>query len=160
MVPQRNIRPFGSVFMNLSSLLRKSVHANSLLLKSEDAGISQRVKGLPPDTPYKVGVYVRPYENAEAIMNVQSSGVTKEVSSEEVATIEGWKLLVLEFRTGPQDTEVRVRIGKTGEGDVYLDNIGLVPDLVVAKLIYSGRLAVSHDGNIHDTDDWGALAFV
>ncbi|MFC1765539.1 DUF5060 domain-containing protein [Planctomycetota bacterium] len=29
-----------------------------------------------------------------------------------------------------------------------------------AKLIYSGRLAVSHDGNIHDTDDWGALAFV
>ena len=29
-----------------------------------------------------------------------------------------------------------------------------------AKLIYSGRLAVSHDGNIHDEDDWGALAFV
>jgi hypothetical protein len=29
-----------------------------------------------------------------------------------------------------------------------------------AKLIYSGRLAVSHDGNIHDEDEWGALAFV
>ncbi|MFC1766820.1 hypothetical protein ACFL6U_32690, partial [Planctomycetota bacterium] len=29
-----------------------------------------------------------------------------------------------------------------------------------AKLIYNGRLAVSHDGNIHDEDDWGALAFV
>lgn len=150
--------------------IRKSVHANSLLLKSKDPGISQTVKGLQPDTQYKVGVYVRPYENADAIMSVQSSGVTKEVSSKEVATIEGWKLLVLAFRAGPEDTEVRVRIGKTGEGDVYLDNIGLVPDLAVAetesaqkepaKLIYTGRLAVSHDGNIHDEDDWGALAFV
>ncbi|HUV92250.1 MAG TPA: right-handed parallel beta-helix repeat-containing protein, partial [Anaerolineales bacterium] len=112
--------------------IRKSVHANSLLLKSDDAGISQTVKGLQPNFPYKVGVYVRPYENAEAIMSVQSSAVTKEVSSKEVAPIEGWKLLVLAFRTGPEDTEVTVRIGKTGEGDVYLDNIGLVPDLVLS----------------------------
>ena len=145
--------------------IRKSVFSNSLLLISENAGISQRVTGLKPDFPYNLGVYVRPYGNAEALMSVQSSSVTKEVSSEEVATIEGWKLLVLAFRTGQEETEVRVRIGKTGEGDIYLDNIGLVPDLgaaetYAAKLIYSGRLAVSHDGNIHDEDDWGALAFV
>ena len=112
---------------------RNSVYAISLLLKSNDAGINQTVKGLQPDFPYKVGVYVRPYESAEALMSVQSSGVSKEVSSKEVATIEGWKLLVLAFRTGPEETVVRVRIGNTGEGDVYLDNIGLVPDLAVAE---------------------------
>ena len=112
---------------------RNSVYAISLLLKSKDAGISQTVKGLQADFPYKLGVYVRPYENAEAILRVQSSGGSKEASSEEVATIEGWKLLVLAFRTGPEESEVKVRIGKTGAGDVYLDNIGLVPDLVAAE---------------------------
>jgi hypothetical protein len=112
---------------------RNSVYAISMLLKSEDAGISQTVKDLQPDFPYKVGVYVRLYRNAEAILSVHSTSANKEVSSAEVATIEGWKLLVLAFRTGAEDTEVRVRIGKTGEGDVYLDNIGLVPDLAAAE---------------------------
>jgi hypothetical protein len=120
-------------FNHPSPETRNSVYAISLRLKSEDAGISQTAKGLKPDFPYKVGVYVRPYDSAEAILRIQSSSVIKEVSSEEVATIEGWKLLVLAFRTGPQDTEIEVRIRKTGDGDVYLDNVGLVPDLEMAE---------------------------
>ena len=112
---------------------RNSVYAISLLLKNKDAGISQTVKDLKPDFPHKVGVYVRPYGNAEAIMSIQSGSLSYEVSSEEVPTIEGWKLLVLAFRTGPEATEARVRIRKTGDGDVYLDNAGLLPDLEEAE---------------------------
>ena len=116
-------------FHRPSPTIRKSVHANSLLLKSSDAGISQTVKGLKPDSFYKIGVYVRTYEQAEIILSVQASSDRKEISSEEVPVTAGWKFLALPFQAGPQDTEVTVQIRKTGDGDVYLDNIGLVPDL-------------------------------
>ncbi|MFY0654045.1 MAG: right-handed parallel beta-helix repeat-containing protein [Cyclobacteriaceae bacterium] len=113
--------------------IRKSIYANSMLLQSQDASISQIVEGLKPDFPYIVGVYVRQYDGAEAIIEIESGGNAKEATSMEVATIEGWKLLVLTFKTGPEETEVKINIGKTGAGDVYLDNIGLVPDLEAAE---------------------------
>jgi len=116
-------------FHHPSPSIRKSVYANSLLLKSDDAGISQTVKGLRPDFPYVVGVYVRGYETAEVKLTVQSGRVEDEASSSEVPVTEGWKLLTLPFQVGPQVTEVTVQIRKAGNGDVYLDNIGLVPDL-------------------------------
>jgi hypothetical protein len=112
---------------------RNSVYANSMLLKSDDAGISQTVKGLKPDFPYIIGVYVRTYGTAECIMSVKSSSAQNEVSSEGVTVVEGWKFFTLPFRTGQGDTEVRVQILKQGDGDVYLDNIGLVPDLEMAE---------------------------
>jgi hypothetical protein len=112
---------------------RNSVSATSLLLKNDGAGISQTVKELKPDFPYKIGVYVRSYETAEIIMSVRTTSVKKEASSKDFATIGGWKLLVLSFRTGPQDTKVTVQIRKKGDGEVYLDNIGLVPDLEIAE---------------------------
>ena len=112
---------------------RNSIFGNSLLLKSDGAGISQTVKGLKPDFPYKIGVYVRAENGGETILSVQSGGTRHMVSSADFLVEAGWKLLILSFRTGPQEEEATVHIRKSGNGGVYLDNIGLVPDLERAE---------------------------
>jgi hypothetical protein len=108
---------------------RNSVYGNSLSLKSNGSGISQTVKRLKPDFPYKIGVYVHSEVSAEVILSVQSKQIQESVSSNDFPALAGWKLIVLSFRTGLQDEEVTVQIRNNGDNIVYLDNIGLVPDL-------------------------------
>jgi hypothetical protein len=112
---------------------RNSIFGNSLLLKSDGAGISQKVKGLKPDFLYKIGVYVHFEETGEVILSVQSTQIHQSVSSNDFPTKAGWKLLVLSFRTGLKDVESTVQIRNIGNRNVYLDNIGLVPDLEKAE---------------------------
>jgi hypothetical protein len=108
---------------------RNSVFGNSLLLKSDGAGINQRIKGLLPDFPYKIGIYVHSGDSSEVILSVQSKQIQQSVSSNDFPTLAGWKLIVLCFRTSLQDVETTIQIRKIGNSNVYLDNIGLVPDL-------------------------------
>jgi len=112
---------------------RNAIYGNSVLLKSDGAGIGQTVEGLKPDFPYKIGVYVRTEDSDEIILRVQSTQIHQSLSSNDFPAKAGWKLLVLPFRTGPQDEKIKVRIRKIGNSNVYLDNIGLVPDLENAK---------------------------
>ena len=120
---------FSSGFNVPSPDTRNAIYGNSLLLKSDGAGISQTVKGLKPNFPYKIDVYVRSAETDEVILSVQSTHVHQMVSSNNFPIKAGWKLLVLSFRTGMQEVAATVHIQKTGNGDAFLDNIGLVPDL-------------------------------
>jgi hypothetical protein len=108
---------------------RNSVFGNSISLKSNGAGISQIVKRLKPDFPYKIGVYVHSGVATEVILSVQSTQIHQSVSSNDLPALAGWKLLVLSFRTGLQDVEATVQIRNISNSIVYLDNIGLVPDL-------------------------------
>lgn len=112
---------------------RNSIYSNSALLISDGASISQKVDGLKPDFPYKIGVYVHTEDADEVILTAQYNQVQQSVSSIDFLTEGGWKLLVLRFRTGFQDEEINVQIRKKGNGHVFLDNIGLVPDLETAK---------------------------
>ncbi|MCK9411238.1 MAG: right-handed parallel beta-helix repeat-containing protein [Prolixibacteraceae bacterium] len=108
---------------------RNAIYGNSCLLNNDSAGISQIVKGLRTDFPYKIGVYVRSEVTAEVVLSVQTEKCRQKVSSNDFPIKAGWKLLVLSFRTGKQDVEVKVQIRRNGKGSVYLDNIGMIPDL-------------------------------
>jgi hypothetical protein len=112
---------------------RNAIYGNSCRLKNDSAGISQILKGLRSDFPYKIAVYVRSEVTEEVILSVQTEKYFQKVSSHDFPIQAGWKLLVLKFRTGMTDVETKVQIRKNGKGSVYLDNIGLVPDLETAE---------------------------
>jgi hypothetical protein len=105
---------------------RNSIYGNSLLLKSDSSGISQYVENLRQGQEYKFGVYTRHAENCELKISVNTSGKNIEVSSGEFLVKEGWKLLILSFTANENGKAIKVSISKTGKGNAFIDNIGLI----------------------------------
>jgi hypothetical protein len=112
---------------------RNSIYANSLHLKgSTDDGVEQLVTGLPkghfifsayvrlvePDAP-GADVYLSVYKGDNEIAGTWASPV--QLSGEQK-----WRMVKVPFRnlfTG----DFTVRITKEGDGEAFVDNIGLVP---------------------------------
>ena len=111
---------------------RNSIFGHSILLQSDSAFILQKVQGLIKGQLYHVGVYVKDNLQTEVELAVKSGDKIVKVSSKKILSNGGWKLLELKFL--PADSENNfLSIRKYGQEDVYIDNVGLFPDLISLK---------------------------
>ena len=111
---------------------RNSIYSHSLLLQSDGANILQKIDGLLKSQSYKAGVYVKNNVQSEVVLSIKSGNQVFKVSSKNITSVGGWKLLELQFI--PVETENNtLSISKYGQGDVYLDNIGVIPNIIESK---------------------------
>ncbi|MFV1995391.1 MAG: right-handed parallel beta-helix repeat-containing protein, partial [Verrucomicrobiales bacterium] len=112
---------------------RNSLHANSVHLQGAiDDGVEQTIPGLPMGR-FEFAAYVRLVTPASPGADVRLSVVRngQEIAGQLATTVslsgsQAWRLVKVPF-TQYAAGDVAVRITKLGDGEAYVDNIGLVP---------------------------------
>ena len=87
-------------------------------------GILQKVNGLEPNTAYIVAGWLKTGDAAGIRIGVRDYGGDELY---ETVTGQNWEHPFVGFTTGPESKSATIFIQKTGSGEAFTDNIGLVP---------------------------------
>tara|TARA_B110000977_G_scaffold175736_1_gene230739 strand:+ start:5350 stop:7695 length:2346 start_codon:yes stop_codon:yes gene_type:complete len=110
---------------------RYSIHGHSLVLAgNKKASVVQYIYSLEPNRTYTLGAYIKAKEKGEVLIEIKQKGkLIKKINTQEIEFTKksNWKFVKLDFELGRKNAEISLHLTKTGEGQVYIDNIGLLP---------------------------------
>jgi len=104
---------------------RTSIHANSAhLTGGADDGIAQTVTTLRPNTRYAFWALVNLADAKSVRLTVTAHGAKPATVT---TTAKQWRLVRVEFTTGPKSTSATVTITKQGPGTAHVDDVAVMP---------------------------------